>query len=164
MALEHPKVDLSGKTAIVTGGNRGIGQAISMALAMAGANIIVAARSEEESHSLPGTIHKTVEEIKDLGGQALAVRCDVTSVDDVQSMVGQAMETYGAIDILVNNAGVLHGARFLDTEIGDFNNVWQVNVLGPFLCSRSVLPYMIQRKRGEYHQRLLQLGGERPPW
>lgn len=149
MVKEHLDVDLSGKTAIVTGGSRGIGKAISLALAGAGANVVVAARSEEEeSSSLPGTIHKTAAEIKSLGGNALAVRCDVTVDGEVQKMVEKAVSAYGAVDILVNNAGVLHGASFLTTEISDFNNVWQVNILGPFLCTRAVLPLMMPRKEG----------------
>jgi len=148
VAKEYLNVDLSGKTAIVTGGSRGIGKAISLALAQAGANIIVAARSEKASLSLPGTIYETAEEIKDLGGKALPVRCDVTAVDEVQNMVEKAMEAYGAIDILVNNAGVLHDATFLETEISDFDNIWRVNVLGVFLCTRAVLPIMIERKSG----------------
>ena len=148
MAEERLNADLSGKTAIVTGGSRGIGKAISLALARAGASVVIAARSEDESSSLPGTIYKTAEEIKGLGGRALPVRCDVTSADDIKNLVEKTMSTYGAIDILVNNAGVLHGASFLETDINDFNNIWQVNVLGPFLCTRAVLPLMIPQKRG----------------
>ncbi len=148
MSKERLNVDLSGKTAIVTGGSRGIGKAISLALAQAGANIVIAARSEEEPPSLPGTIYKTAEEIKVLGGKALPVRCDVTVSGEVENMVEKAVSTYGAIDILVNNAGVLHGATFLETEISDFDNIWRVNVWGVFLCTRAVLPIMIQRKRG----------------
>jgi NAD(P)-dependent dehydrogenase (short-subunit alcohol dehydrogenase family) len=148
MTEKRLDVNLSGKTAIVTGGSRGIGKAISLALAQAGANIVIAARSEEEPPSLPGTIYKTAEEIKELGGKALPVRCDVTAPDEVQNMVEKTMSTFGAIDILVNNAGVLHGATFLETEISDFENIWRVNVLGVFLCTRTVLPIMMQRKSG----------------
>ncbi len=148
MAEKDISVDLSGKTAIVTGGSRGIGKAICLALAGAGANVVIAARSEEGSSSLPGTIYKTAEEIEGLGGRALPVRCDVTAASEVQNVVEKTMSTYGAIDILVNNAGVLHGASFLQTETSDFADVWQVNVLGPFLCTRAVLPLMIPQKRG----------------
>lgn len=142
------KVNLAGKTAIVTGASRGIGKAISLALAQAGANVVIAARTEKESPTLPGTIHKTAEEIKRLGGKALPVRCDVTIAEEVQNMVERALSTFGAIDILVNNAGILGGSKFLETKIEDFNNIWQVNVLGPFLCTGTVLPHMISRKSG----------------
>ncbi len=148
MTQRNLAVDLSGKTAIVTGASRGIGKAISLALAQAGATIVVAARSEKELPSLPGTIYKTAEQIEDLGGHALPVRCDVTAVDDVENMVRLAISTYSTIDILVNNAGVLHGANFQQAEISDFSDIWQVNVLGPFLCTRAVLPHMIARKSG----------------
>jgi len=91
MAKGNVEVDLSGKTAIVTGGSRGIGKAISLALARAGVKVVVAARSEEESPSLPGTIYKTASEINDLGGTALPVRCDVTVAGDVENMVKKAV-------------------------------------------------------------------------
>ena len=148
MAGKDISVNLSGKTAIVTGGSRGIGKAICLALAAAGASVVIAARSEEDSSSLPGTIYKTAEEIEGLGGRALPVRCDVTKATEVQNVVEKAISTYGAIDILVNNAGVLHGSDFQQTEISDFGDIWQVNVLGPFLCTRTVLPHMIARKSG----------------
>lgn len=148
MTEERLTVNLSGKTAIVTGSSRGIGKAISFALSQAGANVVIAARSEEESPAFPGTIYKTVEEIKGLGWKALAVRCDVTEDGEVKSMVEQAVETYGAIDILVNNAGVMLGSSFLETGGADFSNSWRVNVLGPFLCTKAVLPHMIPRKSG----------------
>jgi len=148
MAEEHLNVNLSGKTAIVTGGARGIGKAIALALARAGSNIVIADLLEKDSPSLPGTIYKTSEEIKDLGGKVLPIRCDVMAAGEVENMVEKAMNTYGAIDILVNNAGVFNGASFLETEISVFCNVWQVNVLGPFLCTRAVLPLMIPGKSG----------------
>jgi citronellol/citronellal dehydrogenase len=148
MVEKNLSVDLSGKTAIVTGSSRGIGKAISLALAQAGANVVIAARSEEEPPSLPGTIYKTMEEIQAIGGKALPVRCDVTAVDEVQSMVDKAISTFGTIDILVNNAGILHPATFLQTEIIDFEDIWRVNVFGVFLCTRAVLPIMIERKSG----------------
>ncbi|MFC2018389.1 SDR family NAD(P)-dependent oxidoreductase [Chloroflexota bacterium] len=146
--MDHPDAGLSGKTAIVTGGSRGIGKAIALALAQAGANTVIAARSEENSPSLPGTIYQTADEIEKLGGRALPVRCDVTSADEVQKMVEMTVSTYGTVDILVNNAGVLNGATFLETEISDFSNIWQVNLLGPFLCTRTVLPIMMPKKSG----------------
>jgi NAD(P)-dependent dehydrogenase (short-subunit alcohol dehydrogenase family) len=148
MTEEYLNVDLSGKTAIVTGGARGIGKAIALALSRAGANIVIADLLEKDSPSFSGTIYKATEEIKGLGGSALPVPCDVTSENDVQNTIEKAVSTYGAIDILVNNAGVLHGASFVNTEISDFINIWQVNVLGPFLCTRAILPLMILRKSG----------------
>ncbi len=148
MTGEGLNVDLSGKTAIVTGASRGIGKAISLDLARAGANVVIAARTEEESPAVVGTIYKTTEEIKKLGGKALPVRCDVTIVDEVQNMVEKALSTYDAIDILVNNAGVLQMTNFLETEIETFNNILRVNILGTFLCTQAVLAHMVPRKSG----------------
>jgi len=140
--------DLSGRTAIVTGASRGIGKAISLALAKAGANVVIAARTEKESPTLPGTIHKTAKEINKLGYNAIAIRCDVTIHEEVQNMIERALSTYGIIDILVNNAGVLQGARFQETKLEDFINIYQVNVLGPFLCTKAILPHMVSHKSG----------------
>lgn len=142
------KVNLSGKTAIVTGASRGIGKAISISLALAGANVVIAARTEKESPTLPGTIHKTAEEIKKLGGKVLPIRCDVTIPKEVQNTIERSLRTFGIIDILVNNAGVLQGAGFQDTKLEDFINIYQVNVMGPFLCTQAVLPHMISQKSG----------------
>ena len=148
MAQGHLDTDLSGRTAIVTGGSRVIGKAISLALAQAGANVVVSARTVEYSLTLPGTIHETAREIIESGGNALPLQCDVTSSADVVAMVEKAIETYDTIEILVNNAGILHGARFMETKLDDFDNIWRVNVLGAFLCTQAVLPYMIERKKG----------------
>jgi len=124
-------VDLSGKTAIVTGASRGIGKAISLALAQTGAKVVVAARSVKESPSLPGTIYKTAKDIEELGGHALPVRCDVTAIDEIENMVELTISNYTTIDILVNNAGMLAGSNFQQTETGEFRSIWETNVLGP---------------------------------
>src|SRR5438552_7153132 len=118
--------DLAGKTAIVTGASRGIGRMYALALAGAGAKVVVAARTEQEpapsaepahlpgeyhagraaavfTGALPGTIYETAEAIRAAGGQALPVRCDVTNEEDVRAMVAQARAQFGPVDILVNN-------------------------------------------------------------
>ncbi len=113
-----------------------------------GAKVVVAARTEDDATGLPGTIHRTVEEIQAAGGKALAVRCDVTDAGEVATMVAAATDAFGAIDILVNNAGLLHGATFGDTDPADAERILRVNVLGPFLCARAVLPPMADRRTG----------------
>ena len=86
---------LEGKTAIVTGGSRGIGKQICLTLAREGANVVVAARTEAEGARLPGTIHQTVKEIQEQGGTALAVRTDITVDDDVEQMVATTLREFG---------------------------------------------------------------------
>ncbi|MEJ2738827.1 MAG: SDR family NAD(P)-dependent oxidoreductase, partial [Dehalococcoidia bacterium] len=98
---------LEGKVAIVTGSSRGIGKAIAVELARAGATVVVAARTVEAGKSaLPGTIFATLDEIKSLGGNAIALKCDVRSEEDINAMVSQATLQLGRVDIMVNNAGI----------------------------------------------------------
>jgi 3-oxoacyl-[acyl-carrier protein] reductase len=164
-------VDLAGKTAIVTGASRGIGRMYALALAGAGAKVVVAARTEREQAlaaepaqlpgeyhrgraaavfegALPGTIYETAETIRAAGGRALPVRCDVTNEEDVKAMVAQARAQFGPVDILVNNAGVFARFNYLEVTPEIFDRVFHVNVLGPYLCARHVLPEMIERRSG----------------
>lgn len=140
---------LEGKVAIVTGASRGIGKAIALGLAREGADVVVAARTESpEQHFLPGTIHQTAEEIRALGRQALPVRVDVSDEESVAEMVRRTIETFGRIDILVNNAAVAHYAPVAEIPSKKWDLVLKVNLRGTFLCSRAVLPIMMQQRRG----------------
>ncbi len=141
-------MELNNKVAIVTGGSRGLGRAIALGLSEAGASIVIAARTEKENSVLPGTIYSTVEEIKSSGAEALAVRCDVTDEGSVKSMVQQTLKTYGRVDILVNNAGVAFYHPLIETPAKRWELVIRVNLLGAFLCSKSVLPHMVKQKSG----------------
>jgi len=139
---------LKGKTAIVTGSSRGLGKAIALGFAREGANVIIAARSQTEKKELPGTIFKTAEEINSLGYAAIALGCDVTDEESVNSMVAKAMDKFGHIDVLVNNAGVAFYYPILETPTKRWELILKVNLLGAFLCSKAVLPGMIERKTG----------------
>lgn len=140
---------LAGKVAIVTGASRGIGKAIALGFATQDAAVAAAARSETQvSQNLPGTIHETVEAIKTAGGQALAVRCDVTNEESVNAMVQQVVERFGRVDVLVNNAGVAFGQPLLDMPLKRWEVVLKVNLTGAFLCSQAVLPHMIRQGGG----------------
>src|SRR4051812_311996 len=101
----HP--DLSGRVAIVTGASRGIGKALALRLAREGATVVVAAKSEQSSDRLPGSIHETADEIRKAGGRALAVATDVRDDEAVRRMVERAVEEFGRLDILINNAGAI---------------------------------------------------------
>ena len=140
---------LKDKVAIVTGASRGIGKAIAVGFANAGANVVVAARSDQEKDDrFPGTIYKTADEIEKMGRGALPVKCDITDEESVNSMVDAALREFGTIDILVNNAGVAFYYPVVETPLKKWEIVLNVNLKGVFLCSKAVLPTMIGKKSG----------------
>ena len=137
-------MELEGKVALVTGASRGLGEATALALARRGADIIVMARSDATREGWPGTIHETVEEVRALGRQALAVKADVTIEKDVERAVESAWAEYGRLDILVNNAGALGEHRgFLEMSPEYWDSVMEVNLRGVFLCTRAAVPKMV---------------------
>ena len=139
---------LQDMVAIVTGSSRGIGKGIARAYAAEGAKVVVAARTEEEGGRLPGTIHQTVAEIREAGGEALAVKCDVTQFEQVQAMVKTAVDSYGRIDVLVNNAAITLRPLIKDIEPRHFQLILRVNLLGPLLACKYVVPIMEAQRRG----------------
>lgn len=142
-------MQLKDRVAIVTGASRGIGKAVALGFAREGASVVVAARSETAPNErLPGSIGETVAEIEAIGGRALAVRCDVTDEASVAAMVDQTLARLGRIDVLVNNAAVDFPALVVETALKRWEIVLKVNLNGPFLCSRAVLPTMIAQRRG----------------
>jgi citronellol/citronellal dehydrogenase len=140
--------ELQDKVAVITGSSRGLGKILAVEFARQGAMVVVAARSEAESQALPGTIYRTAEMAKAVGGRALPVMCDVTSEASVAAMVGKVMDELGRIDILVNNAGTAYPKPVLETSLKRWELVLRVNLTGAFICSRAVLPSMIERRRG----------------
>ena len=142
-------MELDGRVAIVTGGSRGIGKQIALALAREGAAVVVAARTEREGeHRLPGTIHQTVREIEDAGGRAVAVRTDLTVDGDVEQMVQRTLAEFGRVDILVHNAAANFNSLVVDLPVKRWDLMMRVNLRAAFLCARAVLPTMIARRRG----------------
>jgi NAD(P)-dependent dehydrogenase (short-subunit alcohol dehydrogenase family) len=134
-------VRLSDKTAIVTGARRGIGRAIALALAGAGANVVVSDISQEDCQ-------KVVNEIERLGRKGLAVKCDVSSGSDVDAMVRKTVAKFGRVDILVNNAGIIAYKPFLELTDDDWDKTLNVNLKGQFLCARAAGKEMVKNKRG----------------
>ena len=133
---------LKDQVALVTGGGRGIGRAIAQSLAAAGAAVAVTSRSAEE-------LNETVRAIENDGGSALAYPADVTDAVAVQATVTAIEASLGPIDVLVNNAGSLGPLKpLLETEVNEWWRAMEVNVLGPLLCTRLVLPGMVSRRRG----------------
>jgi len=142
------KKKLEGRVAIVTGASRGIGKVLAVALAKEGAAVTVAAKTDAPSDKLPGTIHDAVEEIEKAGGRAIAVKCNVREESEIDRMVGRTVKAFGKVDILINNAGAIFLSDVIDTPPGRFDLVMDVNARASFLCSRAVLPGMMERKWG----------------
>jgi NAD(P)-dependent dehydrogenase (short-subunit alcohol dehydrogenase family) len=134
--------DISGKTAIVTGGSRGIGEQIAFALAEAGANIVVCSRKLEDCEV-------TSSRVRELGVQSLALRCDVSNPEDVNNVVEETVKKFGTIDILFNNSGATWGAPLEELPLDKWNKVMSVNVTGTFLMSQAVGRVMINQKSGK---------------
>jgi NAD(P)-dependent dehydrogenase (short-subunit alcohol dehydrogenase family) len=132
---------LNNKIAIVTGARRGIGRAIALALAREGANVVVSDISQEDCQ-------KVVDEIKKLGRKGLALKCDVSSSDDVEKMVKRTVAEFGRVDILVNNAGILTFKPFLELTDEDWDKTLNVNLKGQFLCARAAAKVMVKNKWG----------------
>ena len=135
-------MNLSNKVAIVTGGGRGIGQAIALKLAEVGATVVINDVGEAEP------AESVAEEIKAMGGQSLAILADVSSAEDVTRLVETTVSTYGKVDILVNNAGITRDHLLLRMTDEDWDKVLRVNLKSVFLCTRAVLKHMAKQRWG----------------
>ena len=135
---------LSGKTLLITGASRGIGRAIALRAARDGANVAIVAKSGVPNPKLPGTIHSVADEVRALGGQALALKCDIREEDEVRAAVAAAVDAFGGLDILVNNASAIWLRGALDTPMKRFDLMHQVNSRGSFLCAQACLPWLLQ--------------------
>ncbi|WP_210716590.1 SDR family NAD(P)-dependent oxidoreductase [Amycolatopsis acididurans] len=131
----------------MAGASRGIGRTVALALAEAGAAVAVAARTEREDR-LPGTIHDVAGQITAAGGKAIAVRCDVTSEESVDSAVAAAVAEFGGVDILIANAGVLWLGPVESTPLKRWQLCLDVNLTGVFLVTKAVIPLMRARGGG----------------
>ena len=145
----NPNGKLKGQVAVVTGASRGIGEAISVRLAMEGAKVISSARTAAEGDSkLPGTLADTVERIKKAGGEATFVKADLSQQSERENLIETAINTYGEVDILVNNAAITYFIPVTDFPEKRFKLMFEVQVYAPFHLSQLVLPSMIRRKAG----------------
>ncbi len=133
---------LKNKTAIITGGSRGIGLAIAKKLAMEGVNVVVASKTTEPHPKLPGTIYEAAEEIKGLGGNALALVLDLRDELQIQKVVDDTVAHFGGIDILVNNASAIFLAGVEYTPAKRYDLMHQINVRGTFLMSQACIPHL----------------------
>ncbi|MBL8770762.1 MAG: SDR family NAD(P)-dependent oxidoreductase [Phenylobacterium sp.] len=140
---------LKGRVAVVTGASRGIGEAIAVRLAMEGAKVVASARTAEPGESkLPGTLHATVDRIRAFGGEAMAVKADLSDEADRVRLIDEAVAAYGPVDILVNDAAVTFFIPVETFPKKRFDLMMEVQVWAPFHLSQLVLPSMRERKQG----------------
>ena len=136
------KFRLDGRVAIVTGGSKGIGEASAQALAEAGASVAITSRHLDECTATAQRI------ASDTGAEMLPLQSDVANPDDVEAMRDDVLARFGQIDILVNNAGVASRKGLTDLELAEWQNVIDINLTGPMLCMRAVLPTMLEARYG----------------
>jgi NAD(P)-dependent dehydrogenase (short-subunit alcohol dehydrogenase family) len=140
---------LNRKVALVTGASRGIGEAIAVRLAMEGARVVVSARTAEAGESkLPGTLHATVNRIRAMGGEATAIKADLSKEDERERLVAEAVAAYGPVDILVNDAAVTFFIPVEQFPKKRFDLMMEVQVWAPFHLAQLVLPSMRERRQG----------------
>ncbi|MGD9851258.1 MAG: SDR family NAD(P)-dependent oxidoreductase [Nitrospirales bacterium] len=133
--------DDEAQVVLVTGGGEGIGRAIALAFAAQKKRVIICGRRR-------GTLDATSKELGAMGGEVLAILCDVTKTAEVEGMVQQVIRSYGRLDILVNNAGMSGRTPIDDPDDFKWRDIIEVNLTGTYLCSKKVIPHMIQRRFG----------------
>ena len=135
-------MNFAGKTAVVTGGSRGLGRAVCLELAKGGANVVLCYAGNE------GAANDTVAACEALGAKALAVRCNVADAGEVKALVDDAVKTFGRVDILVNNAGITRDGLLMMMKEEDFDAVLNTNLKGTFLAMRAVARPMMRQRYG----------------
>ena len=146
--MGYPAFDLTGKTAIVTGGSRGLGYGMARALAQAGSNVVVVSRKEAEAAAAAPEIEKAAREAGSTA-RAVGFATDVTSIPGIDYMVARAVEEFGRLDILVNNAGVALTSKALDVTEEDWDLVLDTNLKGVFFCCQVAGRVMVAQGKGK---------------
>ncbi|MFC2047644.1 SDR family NAD(P)-dependent oxidoreductase [Chloroflexota bacterium] len=141
--MDSSLFSLYGKIAVVTGGKHGIGKAIALALAQAGADVVVCSRVIED-----GKLKAVADEIKMLGRRSLAVQTDITRRADVDNLIQKVLDEFGRIDILVNNAGVLIQSPLLELSEEDWDKTIDTDLKGYYFCCQAVGIRMVEQKSG----------------
>jgi len=132
---------LDGKVAIVTGGSRGIGRAIAIALAGEGASLVLAARSQAK-------LDEAAEQVRRSGGRAETIVTELSDEGSIRNLVRVTRERLGRLDILINNAGITHSAKFRETRTEDLDRCWAINARAPFILCREALPLLLEAPAG----------------
>lgn len=132
---------LKGKVVVITGSGRGIGKALALGYAKAGADVVVNARHIEHAE-------KVANEIKSMGARSIAVEADVSKVEDVKMLISKTVERFGRIDILVNNAGINSVKPALDVTEEEWDQLISTNLKGAYFCSQEAAKHMVKQKWG----------------
>ncbi|MFI4865884.1 MAG: SDR family oxidoreductase [Steroidobacterales bacterium] len=133
---------LAGKTLFITGASRGIGLAIALRAARDGANVAVAAKTSTPHPKLPGTIHSAADQVRQAGGRALALECDIRFEQQIEAAVARTADEFGGIDICVNNASAISLTPTLQTDAKRYDLMHQINGRGTFLVSRACIAHL----------------------
>lgn len=142
-AVKAKNMRLKNKIALITGSSRGIGKATALLFAKEGAKIVVNYfSSEKEAFAI-------VDEIKKIGSEAIAIKCDISKENEVIEMINQTTETFGGIDILVNNAGIVYDVPLFKKSVEQWKRTLDVNLLGNFLCSKYASEQMLKKTGGK---------------
>ncbi|MBI3884315.1 MAG: SDR family oxidoreductase [Opitutae bacterium] len=140
---------LHDQTVLVTGASRGIGRAIALAAARAGATLVIAAKTAEPHPKLPGTIHTVAEEVRALGVRALPLQVDVRDESQIAAMLAAVEKEFGRLDALINNAGAIQLTDVANTPVKRYDLMQQVNARAVFVCAKAALPLL--RRAGGGH-------------
>ena len=133
---------LQNRVAIVTGGGKGIGREICLGLSKQGAKIVIAELDIENSN-------KVIEEIKDSGSEAISIKTDISNENSVKNLILETIKKFNKIDILINNAGIRHVKKLDDYNLNDWNDMLSVNLTGPYICCKAVIPEMKKVGKGK---------------
>jgi 3-oxoacyl-[acyl-carrier protein] reductase len=136
-------LDFKNKVAVITGSSRGIGRSIALALARSGCAVTINYRKSRDEAD------EVVNSIREMGGEAIAVKCDVSKREEVENMFTSTVNAFNKVDILINNAGIAIGASLLETTDEIWNKHMEVNLKGVFLCTQIAARYMVDRRYGK---------------
>ena len=154
--MSIPNFMMTDKVALITGGRTGIGRALAIAFAEAGADVAICSRAIES-----GELEAAAGEIRKFGRRALAIKADVSNKADVEYMVKKTVAELGNIDILINNAGIIVWGSLLEAEEETWDRIIDTNLKGPYLCSQAVGRLMVEQKKGVIIN-IASTGGLRP--
>ena len=139
---------LKNKTIFITGSSRGIGRSMALRCARAGANVVIAAKSDTPHPKLPGTIHSVAAEVEAAGGKALAIKLDVRDEQQVNAAMQKAVNTFGGIDVLINNASAIQLTPAQATDMKRFDLIHSINTRGVLVCSKAAIPFLKESDNG----------------